>query len=1022
MTIEQPSSGFKKVLEIGKTALELASLHPRRAAVLFATLLLLTLAAIYSGWFAALESRLRDFDPFFSQSGEGLIIVDAPQLFTRERLVNERLRESEWIDDQIKLVSKKLEEDKFGKPDVATLTELMLGLQADPAPGAIGKQTEQIVTPSEGAETSAKTISAIDLLKEASGFVPSPQIAFEEARDLREHLSQLRYETILDDAHDLGENTLHRLNFHLTVAPARTTTDSLAAVSIRMSEGFEGSRLIDSYAKLMIEIKKKMQETVVQLLSDRSLIFDRYKPYRLDPTEEAQVSKIASTSIKSLSHSTYNELNDILSNEIISHYNKQEESIKSEAMSVLKKETITQDWDNTLDIENAQHLTAVDILARNTANSCNNNSNINYSLLESSEHHPSRIALLARFQQLKEKVDLERSKENEVFYTKKLTIQNVDNKPVSDQESPGETKSDSVRRAENELQLYWYTITKPITLTCWNNKNVVLMSKLRVLGILYYLHLRKIESGMECGNVPTATAVRIVLGLTQAEKPALQNRLNACGDGTQVAEDLRKRLRSTGAEIGQMGLAFVFHEILSKKLMETTLREGRLGAFFKFSIDDCTVEHCQIKVETLSETYDDIRKKQTIGWQEAYRLFLELNCYAYARSYTIWPRLSERYTSIGATRKSGKGILSLWRTMMTAEGNTETAGRQDPAHIFGIGDWGAEGPIKDVERCPPQVMEKLNKVSIGNNALADISLNQGDPPRAHKEDLRTTAKETAEKSAVDTHVNWIVAPRQEEGERRPRHVASSRALSAIVSLPSWWAKLNVEITTCWVRPRNLQDRVAAGSLCEGVEGKKVRHIELPLPGKAQDVLQKLGFFILRTPYLDIAQQATEPVEAGRRAQLRLVGGRLWKNPRVRLGTQWHDRIEVLPNMQGLVATFDCVQPSPDARIQIANVDPGSLMSFEAPASNGPQLQKQPITLAEPSQVATDAPPDTRAVQVWTSEGVAPSHQVRVIAFRPRHLFKGEPERPCWDMAPEEAADRTTLTSGSKPGSPALFFQ
>ena len=71
----------------------------------------------------------------------------------------------------------------------------------------------------------------------------------------------------------------------------------------------------------------------------------------------------------------------------------------------------------------------------------------------------------------------------------------------------------------------------------------------------------------------------------------------------------------------------------------------------------------------------------------------------------------------------------------------------------------------------------------------------------------------------------------------------------------------------------------------------------------------MGFYILRTPYLNMTGQSIYPVEAGREAQIQLTGSRLWKNPRVRLGNQWHDRIEVLPDMQGVIATFKCIDPS-----------------------------------------------------------------------------------------------------------------
>jgi hypothetical protein len=204
--------------------------------------------------------------------------------------------------------------------------------------------------------------------------------------------------------------------------------------------------------------------------------------------------------------------------------------------------------------------------------------------------------------------------------------------------------------------------------------------------------------------------------------------------------------------------------------------------------------------------------------------------------------------------------------------------------------------------------------------------------------------------------------------------------------------------------------LAPGLLCENQKGSHTHKIELPLPGKAQEVLQKLGFFIIRTPYIDIAQRANnEPVEAGRAARIRLVGGRLWKNPRVRLGSQWHDRIEVLPNMQGLIATFDCVEPSTNPEQQIARFDAGRPMSFHKLPGTWERNDK-PIE----NYGSTARPFEAREVQVWTSEGVTRPQPVQVFAYRPRHIFKGELERPCWPMEPKKTDTSTLVPDSAKP--------
>jgi len=93
--------------------------------------------------------------------------------------------------------------------------------------------------------------------------------------------------------HDLGENTLHRLNFRLTLQPAASRTDSLAGISVVVQEAFDNSLILESYAKLVVASRKKLEELVKKLLIDRASIFD-YKNdivYILESYEQESVDK-----------------------------------------------------------------------------------------------------------------------------------------------------------------------------------------------------------------------------------------------------------------------------------------------------------------------------------------------------------------------------------------------------------------------------------------------------------------------------------------------------------------------------------------------------------------------------------------------------------------------------------------------------------------------------------------------------------------------------------------------------------
>jgi hypothetical protein len=56
------------------------------------------------------------------------------------------------------------------------------------------------------------------------------------------------------------------------------------------------------------------------------------------------------------------------------------------------------------------------------------------------------------------------------------------------------------------------------------------------------------------------------------------------------------------------------------------------------------------------------------------------------------------------------------------------------------------------------------------------------------------------------------------------------------------------------------------------------------------------------------ETAPKELVVGVRGALLLEGARLWRSTEVTAGAQHADKITVLPNMEGILAEFDCVQP------------------------------------------------------------------------------------------------------------------
>ena len=221
-----------------------------------------------------------------------------------------------------------------------------------------------------------------------------------------------------------------------------------------------------------------------------------------------------------------------------------------------------------------------------------------------------------------------------------------------------------------------------------------------------------------------------------------------------------------------------------------------------------------------------------VGQQEALRLFVELSCFSDARSYTVWPRAGERDSTLGAERTEAAGrvgIPGFFGVDSEVEAGTlsRSARRRDVDHVFGIGDWGERDDYEDDEvaagtgrnggtasplLCSDELISMLESFDIRESFVKWITNEERFSEikdwveRLKKEgwngrDLQSLAYVASDKLSVDTHVDWIVVPRNNRGQTG--HIAESLPLSAIVSLPSWWGQLKIVVKTCWIRPRHI---------------------------------------------------------------------------------------------------------------------------------------------------------------------------------------------------------------------------
>jgi hypothetical protein len=221
-----------------------------------------------------------------------------------------------------------------------------------------------------------------------------------------------------------------------------------------------------------------------------------------------------------------------------------------------------------------------------------------------------------------------------------------------------------------------------------------------------------------------------------------------------------------------------------------------------------------------------------------------------------------------------------------------------------------------------------------------------------------TYKDGKAEPANQTGFGWAIAPRISDSGTA--HVDGQYGMAAVISVPGWWRSVTMDVETCWISRNDLRsDFDSDGSktlkdLCTGKTRATYSPPVVRLPGTIADISRKLGFEVVQEPYLD-RNQATQMLQVGQRGEILLTGGRLWRSTEVTLGAQLADRITVLPNMEGIIATFDCVR-------------------------------SQSSWIGAPG--AVNVP-----VVVWTSEGMAPvTDGIQILV--PQEFRAGTVRKPC----------------------------
>lgn len=223
-----------------------------------------------------------------------------------------------------------------------------------------------------------------------------------------------------------------------------------------------------------------------------------------------------------------------------------------------------------------------------------------------------------------------------------------------------------------------------------------------------------------------------------------------------------------------------------------------------------------------------------------------------------------------------------------------------------------------------------------------------------------------EKRYERARFGWIIRPRfaplGEERSSRVRQMPGSYPLSAVISIPSWWQHLVIEVRTAWVDPNVDSVRAAFGTHRNGqCAPPNCSTHSLQIPGSVNEIKEKLKYEVRKQPYIDFdATPGGQSLEIGFLGQIVLQGGRLWRSTVVRMGHQQADRIIVLPDMNGIVAEFSCVEPPPGERGRAPESPPPPVTGGAAEAVSEAEASRK---ISPPLNARLTVP-----VFVWTSEG------------------------------------------------------
>ncbi|MCP5244227.1 MAG: hypothetical protein H6940_12500 [Burkholderiales bacterium] len=216
----------------------------------------------------------------------GRILVDSPEVYTRERMVNDRFRQEAWLVEHLNkqeeagvqgAVAGRKTSGRSADVSFVQNSEITNGNDQKPNESNLPADTEQ-----DKADIAAAGQPKLTRIE-----------AFRDEQSFREEVRSAIIENQLDDRHDLGGNTLYRLKFDASIIPG-SDTSAWARINVRFGrikikgEEVEIREVYDRWVSDLQELTRLRIKEATDAMDEKEIYENGWRQLGLEVGEETK--------------------------------------------------------------------------------------------------------------------------------------------------------------------------------------------------------------------------------------------------------------------------------------------------------------------------------------------------------------------------------------------------------------------------------------------------------------------------------------------------------------------------------------------------------------------------------------------------------------------------------------------------------------------------------------------------------------------------------------------------------------